>query len=366
MTNQTEIRVGMISWAHVHAEFRTKALLEMPGVRVVAIADDNPARGEAAGARWGIPDVYSDWRKLVERKDIDVVFVHSENNCHADQVVAAAEAGKDIFCEKPMATTLEDAERMLAAVRRNQVELVVAFVSRFAKEAERAKRIVDTGALGEVVSARAVIGLAGIREIGCPADMEAWMIDPVAGGGGAWIDEGSHAVDLLRWMVGDVEAVALATAKRVKTHLAVEDEAIGLLRFANGALGEVNTSWSLAIDVGMRNAIELYGRKGSLFLESTSSAPKVSVYTEDLPAELRGWVIPHITPEVTEPHDYQGWPPNVHHYKREVAAFISRYQKGERPYGPSGEDGRACLAVLLAGYRSARLGAFERVEGAKR
>lgn len=353
-----EIRAGMLSWAHVHAEFRTKALLEMPGVRVVAVADDNLPRGEAAGRRWGIPDVYQDWRRLVERKDIDVVFVHSENNRHAEQVIMAAEAGKDIFCEKPMATSLEDAQRMLDAVRKNRVQLVVAFVSRFAKEAERARRIVETGVLGEIVSARSIIGLAGIREIGCPADMEAWMVDPIAGGGGAWIDEGSHAVDLLRWMVGDVEAVCLSTVQKVKRHLQVEDEAIGLLRFRNGALGEVNTSWSLAIDVGMRNAIELYGSQGSLFLESTSSTPKVSLYTEKLPSELRGWVTPHIIPEVTEPHDYQSWPPNVHHYKREIASFVSRYQKGELPFGPSGEDGRACLAVLLAGYRSAKSGSF--------
>src|SRR5512133_2540230 len=207
MNQKAELRVGMISWAHVHAEFRAKALLEMPGVRIVAIADDNLPRGQAAGKRWGVDDVYSDWRGLVERPDVDVVMVHSENNCHTAQVIAAAEAGKDIFCEKPMATTLEDADRMLAAVRQNGVQLVVAFVSRFAKEAERAKKIVDSGVLGEIVSARSVIGLAGIQEIGCPADMEAWMIDPVKGGGGAWIDEGSHAVDLLRWMVGDIEQV---------------------------------------------------------------------------------------------------------------------------------------------------------------
>jgi predicted dehydrogenase len=361
MTTKQILRVGMLSWAHVHAEFRTKALLEIPGVRVVAIADDNRERGEDAGRRWGVTDVYQDYRKLVERKDIDVIFVHSENNKHADQVEAAAEAGKDIFCEKPMATTLEDADRMLAAVKRNNVQMVVAFVSRFAKEAERAKRIVDTGVLGEIVSARSVIGLAGIKEIGCPEDMEAWMIDPACGGGGAWIDEGSHAVDLLRWMVGDVSAVSMSMTKKIKKHLAVEDEAVGILRFANGALGEVNTSWSLAIDVGMRNAIELYGSKGTLFLESTSSAPKVSVYTENLTPELRGWVTPHITPEVAEPHDYQSWPPNTHHYKREIASFVDRYIKGALPYGPSGEDGRACLAALLAGYRSAESGAFERV-----
>ena len=217
MKPKSELRVGMISWAHVHAEFRSKALLEMPHVRIVAIADDNLPRGQAAGQRWGVTEVYSDWRRLVERPDIDVVMVHSENSCHADQVVAAAEAGKDIFCEKPMTTTLEDANRMLAAVRRSGVQLVIAFVSRFAKEAERAKKILDSGVLGEIVSARAVIGLAGIREIGCPADMEAWMIDPVKGGGGAWIDEGSHAVDLLRWMVGDIEQVSMTMNCKIKT-----------------------------------------------------------------------------------------------------------------------------------------------------
>ncbi len=101
-----------------------------------------------------------------------------------------------------------------------------------------------------------------------------WMEDPVLGGGGAWIDEGSHAIDLLRWLSGDIASISVLTTKKVKTRPPVEDEAIALLRFANGALGEVNTSWSLAIDGGMRNVTELYGSKGNLILENTSNSPR--------------------------------------------------------------------------------------------
>ncbi|GFJ79611.1 hypothetical protein Phou_037910 [Phytohabitans houttuyneae] len=178
-----EVRIGMVSWAHVHAEFRAKALAEIPGARVVAIADDDAARGRAAAERFGVADFVPDWRHLVTRDDVDVVMVHSENSRHAEQVIAAAEAGKHVFCEKPVATTVADARAMVDAVRAAGVDGTAAFVSRFSKEADRAKRIVDSGVLGQVLMTRSFIGLAGIAEIGCPPDMTAWMQDPALGGG---------------------------------------------------------------------------------------------------------------------------------------------------------------------------------------
>jgi predicted dehydrogenase len=355
MSREKQLRVGMISWAHVHAEFRAKALLEIPAARIVAISDDDEQRGREAASRFGVDDFTTDWRRIIERDDVDVVFVHSENALHAEQVVACAEAGKDVFCEKPIATDVADADRMVDAVERAGVDGTAAFVSRFSQEAERAKRIVDSGVLGKLVNVRALIGLAGIAEIGCPPSMVSWMLDPELGGGGAWIDEGSHAVDLLRHLVGDISAVSALSAKRVKTALEVEDVAVALISFENGALGEIATSWSLAVDIGMRNSIELYGSKGTLVVAPTSRFPRVDLYTEDLPAELRGWVSPHIRPDGSEPHDYAGWPPHVHHYKREVASYVERWSRGEKPYGPTLRDGRACLEVIRAGYEAAAL-----------
>jgi predicted dehydrogenase len=349
------VRVGIISWAHIHAEFRAKALAEIPAARIVAIADDEEGRGTDAARRYGAA-FHRDWRELVARPDVDVVMIESENNRHAEQALAAARSGKDIFCEKPMATNDADADAMVAAAAKAGVDLTIAFVSRFGKEAERAKQLVDSGVLGRIVNARAFVGLAGIEEIGCPAAMARWMEDPVSGGGGAWIDEGSHAVDMMRWMVGEIDSVMAVTSKQVKTHLEVEDSAAALLRFNGGALGEVGTSWSLAIDIGMRNTLELYGARGSLFLEMTSRTPKVEVYGPEAAGGGPGWLRPHIVPAVTEPHDYSSWPPHVHHYKREVSSYVQKYLGGRMPYGPTGEDGRAVVNVVSAGYESARTG----------
>ena len=346
----------MISWAHVHAEFRAKALKELPNTRIVAISDDNEERGRAAAERFGVDNFVNDWKQLVRRDDIDVVMVHSENSRHVDQVVASAEAGKHIFCEKPVATSRVDAERMVKAVDKAGVQGTAAFVSRFSQEASRAKAIVDAGILGTIIHARSFIGLAGIREIGCPPDMADWMEDATLGGGGAWIDEGSHAIDLLRWLNGDITRIALMTANRNKPHLKVEDIGTAILTFANGSVGEVGTAWSMAVEIGMRNLLELYGTDGTLIMRATDQFPRVEVFDANGESPLKGWSIPHIEPDAREPHDYASWPPHVHHYKREVASYVNRYLNGLKPYGPTLRDGLACISVIEAGYKSAAEG----------
>ncbi|SNT60709.1 Predicted dehydrogenase [Asanoa hainanensis] len=350
------IRIGMVSWAHVHAEFRAKALSELPGVQITAISDDDKDRGKAAAQRHGVDTFVDDWRDLMTRDDVDIVMVHSENARHADQVVAAAEAGKHVFCEKPIATSVADATRMAAAVRQAGVDGTAAFVSRFSKEADRAKKIVDSGVLGRILLTRSFIGLAGIAEIGCPPDMTAWMSDPALGGGGAWIDEGSHGVDLLRWLVDDITEVSAFTANRHKPDLDGEDIAVALLRYENGALGEIGTVWSLAADIGMRNNLELYGTEGTLVMRATDPFPRVEVYRSGDDPLYRGWTTPHIEPDAAEPHDYGSWPPHTHHYKREVASYIHRVREGLRPFGPTLDDGLECLRVIEAGYASAANG----------
>jgi predicted dehydrogenase len=351
-----QARIGMISWAHVHAEFRARALSEIPGARVVAISDDDEARGRSAAQRFGVGEFTTDWRDIVARDDVDIVMVHSENSRHAEQVIAAAEAGKHVFCEKPIATSVADASAMANAVSNAGVDGTAAFVSRFSKEADRTKAIVDTGVLGKVLLTRSFIGLAGIAEIGCPPDMAAWMTNAHLGGGGAWIDEGSHGIDLLRWLVGDIAKIAAFTTNRAKPGLKVEDIATAIVTYESGAIGEISTVWSLSADIGMRNNLEIYGTEGTLVMRATDPFPRVEVYRANESELWRGWTTPHIEPAATEPHDYTSWPPHVHHYKREVASYISRYLADQRPFGPTLDDGLACLSVIEAGYRSAELG----------
>jgi predicted dehydrogenase len=246
---------------------------------------------------------------------------------------------------------------MVAAVEKAGVQGTAAFVSRFSKEASRMKAIVDSDVLGEIIHVRGHIGLAGIPEIGCPPDMTAWMEDPILNGGGAWIDEGSHAIDLMRWVAGDITRVALMTANRAKPRFKpMEDIGVAILTFESGALGEIATAWSMAVDIGMRNHLEIYGTNGTLIMRATDPFPRVELFDANGAALTRGWTVPHIEADAREPHDYGSWPPHLHHYKREVASYVHRYLNDLKPYGPTLRDGLSCIAVIEAGYRSAAMG----------
>jgi predicted dehydrogenase len=184
--------------------------------------------------------------------------------------------------------------------------------------------------------------------------MTEWMEDGALNGGGAWIDEGSHAIDLMRWVGGDISRVAAMAANRAKPRFKVEDIAVAILTFANGALGEAGTAWSMAVEIGMRNHLEIYGTNGTLIMRATDPFPRIELFDARGAALTRGWSTPQIESDAKEPHDYSSWPPHVHHYKREVASYAARYLAGTRPFGPTLRDGLACLAVIEAGYASAK------------
>ncbi len=358
----SKLKIGMISFDHIHADMRMKALLEQPDdVEIVAIAERDEARGLASQRRYG-GEYYSDYRKLLERKDLDFVFIHSATGEHKEMALATAAAGIDMFCEKPLAGSHDDAVEMLAAARSAGVRHTTGFNSRLIPEAQRGKAIFDTGVLGKIVSVRSFLSSIGPRELGCPPYMCDWILDPAKAAGGALIDEGVHAIDLMRWFLGDISSVFTMMNKAVKTDLDVEDNAISLLSFGNGTLGELNTSWSINIDVGFKNTLEFYGSKGTMIIELTSRAPKVAVYTEGSTRDgnLGGWIEPQIKPDSSDPHDYTSWPTHAIHFKREVSDIIRRL-KTDTPFDITFEDGVKVAEVISAAYASAAQGRLVKI-----
>jgi predicted dehydrogenase len=354
----SKIKIGMISYEHIHAEFRSRALSEMgQEIEIVAIADDNEARGREAQHKFG-GSYYPDYRELLRREDLDLVFIHSANQKHKAMVLDTIRAGCALFCEKPIATNSADALEMTVAVEKSGLRNTVGFCSRYIPEAERAKQIIDRGLLGKLISVQAVIGLAGIKEIGCPDYMVNWMEDPVLGGGGALIDEGAHAFDLLFWLIGNIEAVSCAKQNIAKPRFEMEDHAMTLLQFAGGALGSLSTLWSLNIDIGMRNTLQIFGTEGTLFVDLTAKAPGIALYTENgTNPGLGGWVIPHLKPGQSEPHDYLSWPTHVQHYKREVTDIIRRFKSGSA-FQTSFRDAYKVAQVTEAAYQAAETRQF--------
>jgi predicted dehydrogenase len=229
------MKIGMISFAHVHAPGYARCLQHIPGVELAAIADDDQSRLDQAVAQFG-GDPYLDYHDLLARDDIEAVIITSPNALHRDQVIAAAQAGKQILCEKPIATTRPDALAMLEACRTHNVIFQTAFPMRFAPPAIALRNLVVDGAAGTPL---AVMATNPGRYPG------GWFGDPHLAGGGAVMDHTVHVVDLLRWIFGqEIVQVYAEIDTRLHPDLPVDDVAILMLTLSGGLTASLDPSWS--------------------------------------------------------------------------------------------------------------------------
>jgi len=343
------IRVALTGLAHPHADDWVVAWRVKPGGELVVVWDQDPARGAALAVQYGVP-FEPDLDRVLGRTDLDAVGICAENAYHADLTVRAAEAGKHILCEKPPATTLADCDRMRDAVTRAGVTYMQALPMRLDAANHKLKELIDTGAVGPVSSIRKRHGNGwAVRPI--PQRFR-WFADPALAGGGAFLDEGIHAADFLRWMLGRPISVT-AVIGRLQAPVPVDDNGIAIFRFESGAVGVLQTAWTWA---AATVCTEVFGERGTILQHFTDgagtavageiSAP-LQVYRLDGPVE--GWSYPKLPVHF----------PNNH---RAVAAtFIDCLQTGAAP--PSTlAHGRDALVMVLAAYRSAQEGRTLRME----
>ena len=245
-----ELGIGMLGYAfmgkaHTNA-FKTIPYMMYPPVaipRLVGIAGRNEAAVTAAAQRYGYENAYTDWRDMIANDDIQVFDNGGPNDAHAEPCNAAAAAGMHVFCEKPLARTAEEAKSMLDAVESAGVKHMVAFNYRFVPAVQQARRIVESGALGQIYHWRAVY----LQEWGMDREMEStWRFQKDICGSGALGDLGAHIIDLARFLVGEPKAVSgLAqtwiterpdgSGGMIKSD--VDDGFVALIDFENGALG---------------------------------------------------------------------------------------------------------------------------------
>ena len=231
-----KLRFGILSFAHIHAWSYARVVKELEEAELVAIYDDNPERLKKASETYGVKDTYTDYRELLKRDDIDAVIIASENAKHAELAIAAAEAGKHMIVEKPLATSLEDAERMIRAAEKAGVKLQQAFVMRYHDATVTIKGILERGEIGDVL----VITTTNHGKY--PG---LWFGDPELAGGGAVMDHTVHTADLMRWYTGDeVEEVYAVIGEKIRSELRVEDNALISLKFRKGVIGSIDCSWS--------------------------------------------------------------------------------------------------------------------------
>jgi predicted dehydrogenase len=341
---QPGTRLGIVSFAHSHVNTYAEAMKDFPDAEIVAAWDDDRERGQAQCEKYGLafePDLDA----LLKREDIDAVFVTSTTNQHAAHVVAAAQAGKGVLLQKPMALTLADCDAIVDAVRRYQVPFSMCYQMRCDPVNQKIKALLDEGVVGNVaiVRRRHAIGALLQPAFARPGN---WHIDPVQNMG-MFMDDASHAADWFLWMLGRPTSV-FAEIDNIVTSVAPDDNGIAVYRFGNKEMGILlNSSTMLAAEA----TTEIYGDKGTIiqnYGDAPSSAlprPQGATALKIFRAGAADW----------ESFDFPADTPHGARI-RAVPRPLVDYLQGKRGPLATAEEGRICIEMILGAYRSSQEG----------
>ncbi|MBV7328497.1 Gfo/Idh/MocA family oxidoreductase [Chloroflexi bacterium TSY] len=235
---------------------RSAAVGTIDSLRLVVCADVDRVAAEQAAAI-GHCEAVTEWESAVERDDVDLVIVSTPNFLHAPVSIAAANAGKHVLCEKPLARNPEEAQEMVAAANANDVQLRTGFNHRFDPQVAKAKQLFESGAIGQPTFIRARTGHGGSERL-----ITSWFVDKERSGGGTFLDNGVHAFDLCRFFLGDfVEATGFCTTN--VWPIEVEDNGFGVFRTADGHIASLHSSWTQWQGYLF---MEIFGTDGSISL----------------------------------------------------------------------------------------------------
>lgn len=346
------------------------------------VVDVTEAMAEEARARFGFDEASSDWRATVERDDIDVIDICTPNNMHAEIAIAAAEAGKHIICEKPLARGGDEAKSMLDAVEKAGIIHMVAFNYRRTPAVALARRYIEQGRIGKILNFRGTY----LQDWSADPDGPlSWRFQKKIAGSGAVGDIGTHVVDIAHYLVGDIAEVSAMTPTYVPTRpvqsggfdklgaseknaaaergpVDVDDEVVSMLRFENGAIGSLEATRN---GYGRNNYItfEVHGTGGSLFF-NYERRDELQVMFADDPADARGFRTVYTGP--AHPYGDGLWPIpalGIGYGDTKIVEcrdFFEAIVSGQQP-APNFTDGYRCELVADALLKSGETGQWVRV-----
>lgn len=354
--------IGMLGYAFM-GKAHSNALKKLPYMmyppvaipELIAICGRNEEATAEAAKRYGYNRYYLDWREMVADPDIHVFDNGGPNDAHAEPTIAAAQAGKHVFCEKPLGRTAAEAKMMLDAVEAAGVKHMVAHNYRFVPALVQARKLIESGALGRIFHFRAVYLQEWIID---PEFPRVWRLDKEASGSGALGDLGSHIIDLARFLIGEPRRVMAMTKTFIderplpdgsgRGKVDVDDAFVSLLEFENGAIGTVEAT---RFAQGRKNyeVLEINGEKGSIRFNMETMNELEVYWANEEPRETRGFHQVQIT-EGYHPYMENWWPAGhiigwgetfVHEFHHFFDAIVN-----DKPVAPWG-------ATFLDGYRNA-------------
>ncbi len=324
------MKIGIMSFAHLHAEAYIHNLRAIPGVEMIGIADDNIKRGQQYAQQFDAP-FFPSYEALLAAKP-DGVVICSENNNHRPLVEMAAQAGVHILCEKPLATTLEDAQAIIDACQQAGVLLMTAFPMRFSTTLQQLKTRLDAGDLGEVYC------LNTTNQGQNPMAHRAWFVDKELAGGGAMMDHIVHLADIMNWYFGTKISSVYAQSNHILHADKVDVETGGLimLTFDNGRFVTIDSSWSKP---------DNYPTWGGLTMEMISERglTVIDAFRQNL----------NVYSQTPATNSWAYWGSDAN--QAMMNEFVTAIREQRQP-AVTGEDGYFALAVTLAAYESASSG----------
>ncbi len=329
------IRVALVGCGRI-SKNHFDAIAKIGDLRLTAVCDEVEARAREAAERLGVA-WYTDYAKMLAEAPCDAVVIATPSGLHPAHGIAAARAGKHVICEKPMATSLKDADDLVRACDEAKVQLFVVKQNRLNPAIQLLKRAVDKGRFGRIYMANATVLWSRPQEYYDQAPWRGtWEFD-----GGAFLNQASHYVDLMQWLVGPVDSVMAKTATLAR-RIEAEDSGVAALKFRSGALGSIQVT-VLTFPKNLEGSITILGEKGAAKVGGTAVN------------KVEHWAFADYDDDDKLVDQAATAPPSVYgfghegYYRNVVAALRGQ----ERP-DTDGRGGRKSLELVLAIYESAR------------
>ncbi len=368
-----QIGIGMLGYAFM-GKAHTNAFKKIPYMiypppavpTLTAIAGRNQEAVAEAARRYGYKKYYTDWRDMLADDEVQLFDNGGPNDAHAAPCIAAAEAGKHILCEKPLARTAEEAKSMLDAVNKAGVKHMVAYNYRFVPAIRLARNLIESGKLGQIYHYRAVY----LQEWIMPHYKESkiWRLDKSVAGSGALGDLGAHIIDLGRFLVGEMKSVSAMTRTFIEERpltagsgtgrVDVDDAFVAAVEFESGALGTVEAT-RFAAGRKNFNCLEINGEKGSIRFNLERMNELEVFWVGDEPKETQGFRNVVVS-ESYHPWWENWWPQGhiigwEHTFVHEITHLLDCIvnDKDVAPYGATFDDGYRAAAICDAILESA-------------
>jgi predicted dehydrogenase len=335
MPSRKTYRVGIIGAGAIAQECHMPGYKKDRRTKLVAFAEPNNDRHGEIAEKFGKLNGYIDYKDMLKKEELDIVSICTPNVFHAENAIASLKAKCHVLCEKPIATTLKEADRMIDAAKRSRKKLMIGFTHRLFSGPQKCRELLQQKTIGKPFMIRVRFAHGGPYPGWAK---NSWFYNKELSAGGALLDMGIHAIDLSQWLLGPITTVSGMTETLIK-NIEVDDNALLQLKFKNGAMGYIDVGWTSQPGF---SGIEIYGTEGTLICDYNKGLQLCSGYASAGRNGSTEWKM------IDRKPIRGGWDGEIKYWLDVI--------EGKEKLSMNGKAGRDALEVALAAYKSCATG----------